>query len=225
MYSPSNIDRVNTQNLAPIVDEQWIKYNPSHTQYKGQRLVHHHINHGKFAVAIPQDAHIEYSKYIHFITRAESSLTVGEKQAVIRQKIRGMNRTLGVMGVFVDVVSSSAGNPMNFWNRYGKPPTLGSLMYVYDDLEPEDGYNYTHVYGKAEWDNGSNGYHEGWAAVYYCNLYVDYGWDELNSRYVGLGLFARGYTIVYKDGRPNIFKLIDCWNDCEVCKEFNKNKG
>lgn len=42
---------------SPIVDKQWIKYNPKHESFLGQKLEHHHLNNTDVAVGVPQLLH------------------------------------------------------------------------------------------------------------------------------------------------------------------------
>jgi RHS repeat-associated protein len=64
MFSPENIKRIKA-NLNPIIDETWVKYNPSHKGFLNSKLVHHHINQGKIAAAIPETVHLNWNKVIH----------------------------------------------------------------------------------------------------------------------------------------------------------------
>ncbi len=54
--SVNNIEKIKN-NLSPIVDEQWIKFNPNHKTFLGQTLEHHHINNAGTAAYIPRDLH------------------------------------------------------------------------------------------------------------------------------------------------------------------------
>jgi hypothetical protein len=42
---------------SPIVDDTWIRHNPQHAPYKGDKLIHHHIGQGSRTVAIPETLH------------------------------------------------------------------------------------------------------------------------------------------------------------------------
>jgi hypothetical protein len=66
-FSPENkalIDR----GLAPVVDEQWLKYHPGQELYQGDILVHHHIDQGPYAVGIPNSFHRLFHKLLHPLT-------------------------------------------------------------------------------------------------------------------------------------------------------------
>ncbi len=45
------------QKRAPIVDAAWIKAFPEHAPYKGEILVHHHIDQGPLAIPLPLSVH------------------------------------------------------------------------------------------------------------------------------------------------------------------------
>ncbi|ASP35461.1 hemagglutinin repeat-containing protein [Labrenzia sp. VG12] len=42
---------------APIVDDDWLKVFPEHKDFRGQQLVHHHMDYGKYAIPVPRGAH------------------------------------------------------------------------------------------------------------------------------------------------------------------------
>ncbi|MFA9374216.1 MAG: hypothetical protein ACERKK_08665 [Poseidonibacter sp.] len=54
--SKFNLERCQN-GLAPIVDKQWLKFNPNHTTFIGQKLQHHHINNTNIAAYVPQGLH------------------------------------------------------------------------------------------------------------------------------------------------------------------------
>jgi RHS repeat-associated protein len=49
----------------PKVDEQWLLHNPQHAEFKNQQLIHHHIDQGSHATAIPVGVHREYHGVLH----------------------------------------------------------------------------------------------------------------------------------------------------------------
>ena len=65
MFSSDNQARVNVQRVAPIVDAQWIQYNPTHQTFRGEALVHHHWMQGNIAVAIPTSVHQTWYRTFH----------------------------------------------------------------------------------------------------------------------------------------------------------------
>jgi hypothetical protein len=50
---------------APLVDKQWINHNPTHEGFAGGRLIHHHVNQGRFATALPEDVHLGWFERLH----------------------------------------------------------------------------------------------------------------------------------------------------------------
>lgn len=54
--SKNNIERI-TNKLSPIVDKQWIKFNPNHESFLGQTLHHHHINNTGIVAYLPEKLH------------------------------------------------------------------------------------------------------------------------------------------------------------------------
>jgi hypothetical protein len=57
--SRNNKARLNVKpnSLSPIVDRQWIKFNPLHKSFLGEVLEHHHLNNTDITVAIPKSLH------------------------------------------------------------------------------------------------------------------------------------------------------------------------
>lgn len=50
---------------VPKVDEQWIKYNPTHKNYLNEPLHHHHEGQGRYAYAIPRKVHQKWTSILH----------------------------------------------------------------------------------------------------------------------------------------------------------------
>lgn len=55
--SPTNLSRIQ-DNRSPVVDDQWVQYFPEHAPYMLQRLDHHHVAYGPYAVPLPTELHI-----------------------------------------------------------------------------------------------------------------------------------------------------------------------
>lgn len=66
---PEMFDRSNKMLIkaskSPFVNKQWIKYNPTHQSYLGEKLVHHHINNEGFATGIPEAVHKAFYDLLH----------------------------------------------------------------------------------------------------------------------------------------------------------------
>jgi hypothetical protein len=56
--SSSNRYRIDELGLSPTVDKQWINHYPEHAKYKGEKLIHHHVDQGSHAIPVPQSTHI-----------------------------------------------------------------------------------------------------------------------------------------------------------------------
>ena len=65
MFSTKNQLLITQEKIAPVVDAQWIAYNPSHQAFTGQALVHHHWMQGNMAVAIPAQVHQMWYRNFH----------------------------------------------------------------------------------------------------------------------------------------------------------------
>lgn len=55
-FSKKNVGLIRS-GKAPIADPKWINYHESHANWIGQKLEHHHENHGSIAKALPEKAH------------------------------------------------------------------------------------------------------------------------------------------------------------------------
>ena len=60
--NPSSISKNNRwrieHGLSPTIDNVWIKEFPEHGGYKGEILIHHHVDQGKYAVPVPASTHV-----------------------------------------------------------------------------------------------------------------------------------------------------------------------
>lgn len=90
MFSAAAVNSIKVENRMPVVDQQWIKFNPTHSEYIGQQLQHHHIDGGKMAVAIPKGLH--YDKY-------------GQLHAYLKGKVSGV-QAKGLLGGALNVVGT-----------------------------------------------------------------------------------------------------------------------
>ncbi len=64
LFSPANRAAI-AANRSPRVDPTWIKHNPSHQSFLGDKLVHHHIDQGPIAVGLPQAVHQQWTGPLH----------------------------------------------------------------------------------------------------------------------------------------------------------------
>ncbi|MFB3815386.1 MAG: hypothetical protein ACE14L_14875 [Terriglobales bacterium] len=64
VLSDENHKRI-ARGVSPRVDRQWLGYFADHTPYKGQTLVHHHIENGPEAAPIPHGLHSKHHRDLH----------------------------------------------------------------------------------------------------------------------------------------------------------------
>jgi len=60
--SKDNLDLIEN-NLAPRVDEQWVKAFPEHAGFEDDVIVHHHLDCGAMAVPLPDSLHRPAERY------------------------------------------------------------------------------------------------------------------------------------------------------------------
>ena len=65
MFSKGNQYRIQELDLAPRVDPTWIRHNPTHANFSGETLVHHHVERGRMAVPLPQKVHQQWTSALH----------------------------------------------------------------------------------------------------------------------------------------------------------------
>jgi len=64
MFSADNLRRIRNRQ-APIVDEAWVRHNPQHADFLGDKLIHHHIDQGRFASGLPESIHQQLFDLLH----------------------------------------------------------------------------------------------------------------------------------------------------------------
>jgi hypothetical protein len=96
----------------PTVDETWIKYNPAHSAYEGQTLIHHHIDGGELVAAIPERLHYDEFSELHPYVNAGKSLQGGK----ISGMLGGTVNLLGGASMFSGLFS---GDPGSWINAFG----------------------------------------------------------------------------------------------------------
>ena len=65
LFSAWNKDLITNQKRAPIIDDTWLMWHLKQRIYKGDKLVHHHVEQGPWAVGIPQAIHREFYPEMH----------------------------------------------------------------------------------------------------------------------------------------------------------------
>ncbi|EBF2920017.1 hypothetical protein FHA60_22505 [Salmonella enterica subsp. enterica serovar Agama] len=56
--SNSNLYRIQELGLSPKIDDTWIKVFPEHVNYKGDTIIHHHVDFGPYAIPVPGSTHV-----------------------------------------------------------------------------------------------------------------------------------------------------------------------
>ena len=64
LFDTMNAGRIRS-GQAPIVNDTWVRWNPQHEAFFGNRLVHHHIGQGPVATAVPENVHRTWSSALH----------------------------------------------------------------------------------------------------------------------------------------------------------------
>jgi len=188
MFSEAN--KISIKNrINPIVDEQWIRYNPSAAGYELQTLVHHHIEGGELAAAIPERMH--YDKF------SELHPYVNQGKSLRGTKVSGtLGGTLTVLGNISMLTGLFTGDPDSWVNSFGfGEPHVGEIR---KDWGNTDLYvqimtirdHYVPVFdgsGKPVIDEktGQPKYRLGSKTVE-ANIYSGYIWDNDTGRYQGV---------------------------------------
>lgn len=63
-FSQDNIALIKKEK-SPLIDDQWLKFHPSHKDFKGGKLIHHHIDQGVNATGFPEILHTELNDILH----------------------------------------------------------------------------------------------------------------------------------------------------------------
>lgn len=93
-FSTRNLTRIKN-GLNPTVDAKWIKANPEHAGYRGQTLHSHHVNQGKFGVAIPGKIHSKFHKALHPYRRG--------KGGVVKSNSVRLNTFVNLVSIYFDI--------------------------------------------------------------------------------------------------------------------------
>ena len=170
MFDEANRTRI-ANNQAPKVNDTWIKNNPSHADYQGQKLHHHHIDQGSVATGIPEGAHRKFNKELHSNRGGRTRGTRG-----------GGIRALSILGIATDITGALRGDPHSFWKAGGHiSPKENSLYY-----DPGND-RYLELTNVKESEDGKS-------RTGTLTFYESYEWDKEQKRYVGAGQ-SRSVTI------------------------------
>jgi RHS repeat-associated protein len=178
MFNSSNKWRIEN-NIAPTVNDQWIKYNPSHVAYKGDKLIHHHIDQGRFAVGIPEKVHRTFFKELH--NRASSWFKAN--------KVKSTGNTFMLVFSSVDIIKAADKNPDTMMSTFDPKAPLNTLR----GLTPSD---------PIEWLFNGNSYYEitkkNKDGSFNVNFYAEF-YSE-NGKYRGRNKIEDGVIKKNKDG-------------------------
>ena len=103
MFSKKNIELIKAKR-APIVDEQWISYNKMHANYKGNKLVHHHVEQGRFAVPLPESVHRKFTSQLHKINGSKFNSNVRMVKGT--SFLSSMTALFSMVSIFTDSPNS-----------------------------------------------------------------------------------------------------------------------
>ncbi|WP_207516014.1 RHS repeat-associated core domain-containing protein [Longitalea luteola] len=110
MFSEAAKNAIFVQKVMPIVDEQWVKYNPAAADYIGQSLNSHHIDGEKMAVLIPRRMHYDKFSELHAYLKNKGDVTKGGK---VGGMLGGALNVIGTVSMF------NLTNPDSWINAFG----------------------------------------------------------------------------------------------------------
>ncbi|WP_158542219.1 hypothetical protein [Pedobacter chinensis] len=168
MFSRTNRSRLTqTRPVAPIIDEQWIKYNPTHKSYMGGRLIHHHDEQGHLAFAIPEKVHQKWSKILHDYKLNGKIPRLGGT----------LNSLISIMQIFTTIIDLNTSNPDAWINWFGAQNEVGKIY-----ADPQNN-KYWEIMDQRVSKNAAG---VPTKAIVHYNVYADYIWDSDENRYMGV---------------------------------------
>ncbi|WP_442903484.1 hypothetical protein [Gilliamella sp. wkB112] len=51
-------ENYSTLKVSPRIDDTWIRMFPEHANYKGDVLIHHHVDFGQYVIPVPGKTHV-----------------------------------------------------------------------------------------------------------------------------------------------------------------------
>lgn len=164
---------------SPVIDPKWVEFNPSHAGYKG-KLVHHHIDQGRFAVGIPEEAHRQLNAKLHPRTGSKA-------RGFFRGTMKFMNGIVLGLAVF-DLFSD---NPESLGNLFAQSSGNIEEGKIYKN---RDGGFYS--ISDREFQKNEDGEIESVTAK--VTLYRDYRYNEETGEYEGVGQYDQATVKQYK---------------------------
>lgn len=182
MFSEDNVRSIRS-GRSPIVDGTWVEHNPSHANYKGGRLIHHHIDQGKMATGIPEAAHRKYFSDLHANRGGRPKVT---------GRLGSLNGALSIASFALDIISSLRGDA----HSLGMQLMAGNNENIlYFDRETEQ---YFEILSKNDITD-SDGNVVGQEATY--NTYSSYKYDEKAGKYIGVGKLGTYKSVISYEER------------------------
>ncbi|WP_128331610.1 RHS repeat-associated core domain-containing protein [Apibacter sp. HY039] len=169
MFSKNNVWKVQN-GYSPVVDDTWISHNASHVGYKGGKLIHHHIDQGRFAVGIPEKVHLRFFKQLH--NRSASWFKANKLKGAT-----GMLRVFGGLLLVGDIYNIATGHPDAAFSSFDPKAPLNTLRGI--SLDPVQGNNYYEIESK---NNSGTRFN-----VNFFDDFIDY-----NGTYRGIGVPTPG---------------------------------
>jgi len=193
MFSAANREKLALPNpKAPIIDDQWIKYNPTHKSYKFGKLIYHHDEQDYIAFAIPEKVHIKWTKILH--------------DYKLRGKIPSLKGTLNtlisVMQIFSIVTDVRTTNPDAWINWFSQQNEKGKIY-----ADPANN-KYWEIMDHTIYKNSAG---IAVRAVVHYNVYADFIWDSDENRYMGvikLNEFTEDIDLINKTSKEVIKKWL-----------------
>lgn len=191
MFSQTNRARLSlAKPLAPIIDQQWVKYNPTHKSYMGGRLVHHHDGQDYMAFAIPEKVHQKWTKILH-------EYRLNGKMPGLSSKLISLVSVMQIFSLITDVRTT---NPDAWINWFAQQNETGK---IYSD--PANN-KYWEIMDQVIYKNSAG---VAIKAVVHYNVYADFIWDSDEHRYMGvikLNEFTEEVDLIHNTSKEVIKK-------------------
>lgn len=193
MFSPENRAKLALPKpIAPTIDDQWIKYNPTHKAYKFDKLIHHHDEQDYMAYAIPQEVHRKWTKILH-------DYKLNGKVPSLSGKL---NTLISVMQIFSIITDVRTSNPDAWVNWFAQQNEIGKIY-------PDPANNkYWEIMDQTIYKNSAG---VAVRAVVHYNVYADFIWDSHEHRYMGvikLNEFTEDIDLINKTSKEVIRKWL-----------------
>jgi RHS repeat-associated protein len=167
MFSPSNVEEIKA-GRAPVVDEQWVKYNPSQGAFIDETLVHHHYEQGNMATPLPESVHKGWFKALH-------EANPGGRTRALSSSLKNLHEGMGFLMFFYDLLSD---NPQALNQQLRAGQEVNKLYY---DMETETYFNIT----SRNVTKDRRGNVISTTVIY--DQYMDYDYDQKSGNYIGVG--------------------------------------